>query len=218
IGKRDLQFKRSIASDYVEILQENREDSRMWVLNQSHNYRKLTQSLLALLEDADDEQKEHILSNICFPMMEQAVDYVKTQEGSLDQLIICPTDQPDPFESDTVFVGELIEQHMKSRLQRTYQIQRLEVVYLQETLAPGSPKAPIYEFVAEEVVRPFKDPTGTTYISQRPGLPDVSLAFLLAGLYQSFRYLTPMKDGFMHEEGLEELEKRIDRYQPSASS
>ena len=216
IGKRDLQFDKGVPSDiYEELLEANTEDQSLWVIRQKSSYRELTQKLLHKLKWMENPAKSKLLAYVRFPMMEQAIEHVKKEAGSIDRLVICPTDQPTHFRNDTVNVGVLIEKYMTEILKQKFSIPSIEIRYLNIVLAPESPKAPIYQFVAKEVVGPIRDVKGQTYISHRQGLPDVSLAFILAGLYQDFRYLIPSKNGPIKEENLKAIEQMIDQYQRS---
>lgn len=192
IGNRDLQFFKEEATFKDKerlLLTDNREDERFMVLKNDWEgdrlFRANSDELLRYLE-ADSAGR--LKKNLQFPMLEMAIQHVVDQKTPVDQIRICVTKQADPHHQDTDYVGKICSQYYFPKLQEKFYIPEIKIEEMD--VKPDPNKVTVMQTVNKILERVLAEGFNHVYISNRQGLPDVTFAFVICGLFQSFHYLS----------------------------
>ena len=151
---------------------------------QGKSFNSYSNSLLEMLRKGD----KGLLTNLCFPMLDQVINYVQLKKGTkIDKVLICATQQAQAHPFDTRFVGTIIKEFY-SKVIDEIPYKNLETYYLMIDFGAGQAKLieDCYDLLKKEKEKGFTE----VYISNRAGLPNVTQALNFVGYFQDYTYLS----------------------------
>ena len=144
-----------------------------------------------ILEERIRKGDEDLKTAMKFPMLEKAGEFVLNQAAvqRIDKLILCPTRQDKPHPMDTDHLAPLAQRFVKGLYSRKHLIDHIEVKPI--PINPQNPKAKLkmYEAIENLYTELEAEHFDKIYVSNRQGLPDVTNAFDLMGLFRGYEFL-----------------------------
>ena len=199
LGNRDLQFPkdRQLPPDFArDYLTENTEEGaeNFLVLHKgrlnehARNFREISEQVLQSWHQADSGQG--FKAAVCFPMLDQVIDYILDMDGQIHQILLCTTHQFPPHGQDTDLVAELAKTYLEEKHGENSRIKDTAIVRLNISPEPES-KARILSHFHKLIEQYRQAGCDKIYISNNQGLPAATQALDFLGLFQPYIFLAP---------------------------
>lgn len=205
IGNRDWQFHKDapLPPDWVTaFLEKNAEDNTHYVLKKrgGGEYGSFYE-LSRFLAEAyfSGKQKEILQAGSYFPLLDAAVSHVLNECGHIDKISLLVTQQSRPFAFDTEHIGKVAQHYLQKKYGSTGGVIAVEPCYLNPYQYPPD-RAGQFEHSREKEIIALASCEAAlqrieisrydrVFIGHKAGLPDVTWALKLLGLYQGYTYL-----------------------------
>ena len=200
IGTRDLQIPIDVPinQETRDLLGENDEDGRFYVINKRSDrgqttttFRDRCQKLLDLYTQKPDSE---VVQKTCFPIVEPAIQYIKSTQFALDKLVLVPTFQTVPYIFDTDILGKIIKQVFLKRIQAQYAIIDVEVSDLDISAYRRNDEFSLIGSVRDKMDNILQDQYEHVFISHKAGHPSVMNALIFYGCFKNYTYLSTSPD------------------------